>query len=358
MPYVDPTSPRGIMLILGIACAVVAIGLTAIYFMAPATAARDRLDTIREHVATVMQPVWLDALPAPHGAEVLRPAAAMRKALAATSLLPELTPRTRPAWAAPSAILPPPVRSKDSRRYAVRCANCYEQFNPQTPHGMVPVVNCLADGAHAIGFEAETVARKRMELAAETARVRYERQTAAGWRPGTGGDGLPPHTPKAIEPPPVIEVVEDTTVITAGFPAEVVTKTPKHARDLFGNDGADESWADVLHNMPEGEIERRGVSTHPGPAALTDDEITDAWYGAKFQALDKELERQRNEANARWVDVFGPEWLDECNAIRQAEIDEQARHDANLLAAEIDLLDISGEIVLGPGALHGLALVA
>lgn len=316
MPYVDPTSPRGIMLILGIACAVVAIGLTAIYFMAPATAARDRLDTIREHVATVMQPVWLDALPAPHGVEVLRPAAAMRKALAATSLLPELTPRTRPAWAAPSAILPPPVR--------------------------------IADGLLALS------PRDR----AEVEQTRFDRLDEAGWRPGTGGDGLPPHPPKAIEPPPVIEVVEDTTVITAGFPAEVVTKTPKYARDLFGNDGADESWADVLHNMPEGEIERRGVSTHPGPAALTDDEITDAWYGAKFQALDTELERQRNEANARWVEVFGPEWLDECNAIRQAEIDEQARHDANLLAAEIDLLDISGEIVLGPGALHGLALVA
>lgn len=279
------TSPRGCMEWLALAFVVFSLCYIAWFFLAPATAVRDKLDTVREHVATVMQPVWLDA---PAVAGPTSPAAQMRKALASTSLLPALG--TVPVMAA-----------------TARKAAAIEALAAR-PHPE-PVVSALAHVplADRVLFE----------------RTHIERLDEAGWRPGTGGDGLP-----HLDEP------------------ETVTKTRKSSRDVFGNDGADESWADVLHNAPEGEIVRRGVSVHEGPDALTVDEIEDAWYGAKFQALDAELERQRHASNVRLMAEMGPGVIALCNELVARDAAEAARHDANILAAEIELADMSGELVL------------
>jgi hypothetical protein len=249
-----------------------------------------------------------------------------------------------------------------TNRERIVCRKCGQVFNPLWVAKRRAFANHMSDGAHEIAHldneewdamhsafvdtppaDRALIQRVHNERTTEWARERQQALTAV--LPRVGAHRLHDE-PAPTRQLPVVQTHRAPEVIeTAEIVAETVTETPKHAKDIFGNNGADETWADVLHNMPEGEIVPSGTSTHEGPDALTADEIDDARWGAEFAASAKRIEDAGKACTAALVEVC-PEWEQMFAELDARLAAEREAHERNVKVAEAAVADIESSLSL------------
>lgn len=122
---------------------------------------------------------------------------------------------------------------------------------------------------------------------------------------------------------------------------EPVTVTKRYARDVFGRDGADESWAVALHNAPEGQLLPAGT-----PEVTIDDiddrAIDDARWDQIWRDFDDRREAERYVSHQEWAERYpGPRGMREVFAeVDWAEIETHEAHlaaVATIMTGPIDL---------------------
>lgn len=121
-------------------------------------------------------------------------------------------------------------------------------------------------------------------------------------------------------------------------PPEPVTVTKRYAKDLFGRDGADESWAVALHNAPEGQLLPAGT-----PDVTIDDiddrDVDDARWQQIWRDFDDRREAERYVSHEEWATRY-PE-MRRVFAVRdRAEIEAHEAHlaaVATIMTGPIDL---------------------
>lgn len=111
------------------------------------------------------------------------------------------------------------------------------------------------------------------------------------------------------------------------YPPETVTATKRSSRDVFGRDGADESWATVLHNLPDGQLLPEGT-----PEVTIDDiddrDLDDARWDQIWRDFDDRREAERYVSHAEWADRY-PEMRRVFAHLDRVEI---VAHEAHLAA--------------------------
>lgn len=126
----------------------------------------------------------------------------------------------------------------------------------------------------------------------------------------------------------------------AGYvdPPETVTVTKRHARDVFGRDGADESWATVLHNLPDGQLLPEGT-----PEVTIDDiddrDLDDARWDQIWRDFDDRREAERYVSHAEWADRY-PEMrrvLAHCDRVEIVAHEAHLAAVATIMTGPIDL---------------------
>jgi hypothetical protein len=231
---------------LGIAGIIAIVGAAGWYFLAP-TGRRPKADTVRRAVRERMQPVmFADTLPAARTRLDVPPSA---------EVVAHATGRPVPAWAGPTRV-------------------------------------AIADRVHETlvdGYDAEleaAAARERMRHGLTpdghvSVESRYAALDAAGWTPGTDGNGLP----AAVEP--------DGQGATADW-------SPKAVAELVGqsDDMTDEALAraHAIEAEVRAEVVARLDAADAPPVVevkgiddFTDDELDDARWAEEFRRLDGAL---------------------------------------------------------------------